>query len=147
MIKFKNKISIICSMFNSEITEKLLQGTIARLTESGIEKDQIDIFMVPGAIEIPLIVKLLAKSNKYRAIISLGCVIRGETDHYDYVCQQVSHGCQQIMLEFNIPVIFGVLTTNNFKQAKERISKKNHKGIEAADTALEMMRLISKIHG
>lgn len=146
MVAIENKISIICSMFNSKITEKLLEGALERFATSGIYKKQIDIFKVPGAIEIPLIAKLLAKSNKYHVIITLGCIIRGETNHYDYVCQQVSQGCQQVMLEFSVPVIFGVLTTNNLKQARERVSKKSHKGIEFADTAIEMMRLISKIY-
>lgn len=145
MIKLEYNIAIICSVFNSQICEKLLDGTLARLIELGIPKTQIDIIKVPGAIEIPLIAKLLAKSNKYNAIIALGCVIRGETSHYDYVCDQVSQGCQQVMLEFTIPVIFGVLTTNNLRQAKKRVSIGNHKGIECADAALEMIQLVSKI--
>src|SRR5437868_2345916 len=111
MIKLENKIAIVCSVFNSEICEKLLAGATTRLIELGINSNQIEIFKVPGAIEIPLIAKLLAKTNKYQAIISLGCVIRGDTSHYDYVCDQVSQGCQRVMLEFDIPVIFGVLTT------------------------------------
>src|SRR5690348_2376460 len=139
MIKLENKIAIICSVFNADICEKLLEGASLRLIELGIQSNQIDIFKVPGAIEIPLIAKLLAKSNNYHAIISLGCVIRGDTSHYDYVCEQVSQGCQQVMLEFNIPVIFGVLTTENVRQAKKRVSKECHKGIEAADAAVEMI--------
>jgi len=145
MIKLENNIAIICSVFNSDICEKLLEGTLERLIELGVHKNQIDIVKVPGAIEIPLITKLLAKSNKYKAIISLGCVIRGETSHYDYVCEQVSQGCQQVMLEFNIPVIFGVLTTNNVRQAKKRVSKGSHKGVECADAAIEMIQLVSII--
>jgi 6,7-dimethyl-8-ribityllumazine synthase len=144
-IKLEKRIAIICSVFNSEITEKLLDGAYTRLIGSGINKSQIEVFKVPGAIEVPLTAKLLAQTNKYHAIISLGCVIRGETSHYDYVCEQVSHGCQEVMLQFNVPVIFGVLTTNNLRQAKARVSKKSHKGIEAADTAIAMINLIEKI--
>lgn len=145
MIKLKKNISIICSTFNPEITEKLLSGALNRLIELGIAKNKIDIINVPGAIEIPLIAKILARSKKYHVIISLGCVIRGETNHYDYVCEQVSQGCQKVMLDYEIPVIFGVLTTDNEEQAKARVSKTNHKGIEAANTAIEMIKIISKI--
>ena|SRR3990167_6886593 len=141
MIRFNYQIAIICSAFNAEITEKLLKSTLTRLIKCGVDKNQIEIFKVPGAIEIPLIAKFLALSKKFHAIISLACVIRGETDHYDYVCQQVSDGCQQIMLEYTIPVIFGVLTTNNIPQAKKRINK----GVEVADAAIDMIKLINNI--
>ena len=139
------KIAIVCSIFNTEITDKLLEGAFERLVTLGIKKNNIKVMKVPGAIEIPLIAKLLAKSNKYDAIIALGCVIRGDTTHYDYVCQQVSQGCQQVMLEFDIPVIFGVLTTENESQAKKRVSKTCHKGIEAADAAIDMVKLVSSM--
>ncbi|TAK74988.1 MAG: 6,7-dimethyl-8-ribityllumazine synthase, partial [Gammaproteobacteria bacterium] len=139
-------IAIVLSVFNSEVTEQLLDGALSRLIESGMHQDQINVVKVPGAIEIPLTTKLLAMSKKYHAIICLGAVIRGETNHYEYVCQQVSQGCQQVMLEFNIPVIFGVLTTKNLKQAKDRVCKfKEHKGIEAADTAISMIKMVKGI--
>src|SRR3990167_5442588 len=111
------KIVIITSRFNETITEKLKSGAIEQLTKLNITSDHYDLFDVPGAIEIPLIAKQCAMSEKYDAIICLGAVIRGETTHYDYVCEQVSTGCQKVMMELNIPVIFGVLTTENEAQA------------------------------
>jgi len=143
----KISIAIIVSDFHSEITDQLLSGSLSTLIKFGIDENNIKVLKVPGAIEIPLIAKFLAMKKKYDAIICLGAVIRGETSHYEYVCQQVSHGCQKIMLEFNIPIIFGVLTTENLKQAKERSSEaKKHKGIEAAHAAINMIALIQTMH-
>lgn len=140
------KFAIVVSEFNDFITRPLLDGAIARLQEANIMQDELTIISVPGAIEIPLTAKLLAKSNQYHAIICLGAVIRGETSHYDYVCQQVSQGCQQVMLEFDIPVIFGILTTENEEQARERIGgKEGHKGREAAEAALKMVEVLQQI--
>ncbi|HSW68925.1 MAG TPA: 6,7-dimethyl-8-ribityllumazine synthase [Gammaproteobacteria bacterium] len=138
------KFAIVVSQFNQEITDKLLEGAVKRLRELGFDENQVKVFKVPGAVEIPLTAKLLAKSKKYNAIICLGAVIRGDTDHYDYVCQQVSQGCQRVMLEFDVPVIFGVLTTQNVEQAEERAGgREGHKGIEAADAAIEMVKVVS----
>lgn len=142
MINHENKIGIVVSTFNTEITEKLLVGAVSELIRSGFEREQIDVVKVPGAVEIPLIAKLLATKKKYDAIICLGAVIRGDTDHYDYVCQQVSYGCQKIMLELNIPILFGVLTTENEKQARARVTEKNHKGVEVAQAAVKMISLV-----
>ncbi|OGT23467.1 MAG: 6,7-dimethyl-8-ribityllumazine synthase [Gammaproteobacteria bacterium RIFCSPLOWO2_02_FULL_38_11] len=142
----KASYAIVVSQYNVDITEKLLEGAVSHLIGSGVGKDCISIFKVPGAVEIPLIAKLLARRQKYKAIIALGAVIRGDTDHYDYVCEQVSQGCQKIMLEFEIPVIFGVLTTLNKEQALERVGGVHgHKGIEAADAALQMVVLMSEV--
>lgn len=136
------KIGIVVSQFNSDITEKLLAGAKKRLLEKGIAEENINVVKVPGAVEIPLTTLWLASSKQYQAIICLGAVIRGETSHYDYVCQQVSHGCQQVMLEHRLPVIFGILTTDNFIQAEERAGGKHgHKGAEAADAALQMIQV------
>ena len=145
MMNTNFKISIIVSKYNTEITEKLLDGALSRLMQHGFSEQQIDILRVPGAVDIPLTAQLLARSKRYRAIICLGAVIRGDTDHYEYVCQQVSNGCQQVMLEFSLPVIFGVLTTENVQQAEERVSDGNHKGIECADAAIHMIDLIDEI--
>jgi 6,7-dimethyl-8-ribityllumazine synthase len=135
----KNKFAIVVSRFNEEITNGLLQGAIERFSELNIHAHELTIIKVPGAVEIPLIAKLLAKKNLYQAIICLGAVIRGETTHYDYVCDQVSQGCQRIMLEHEVPVVFGVLTTENEAQALDRIGGKHgHKGKEAVDAAIEM---------
>jgi 6,7-dimethyl-8-ribityllumazine synthase len=139
-------IAIVVSDFNTEITSRLLEGALQGLKESGVPDKQIKVVHVPGAIEIPYTAKLLARSKKYSAIICLGAVIRGDTDHYDYVCQQVSFGCQQIMLEMEIPLIFGVLTTQNVEQAYARVGGlEGHKGIEAAHAALKMIEISAQL--
>ncbi|OGT30456.1 MAG: 6,7-dimethyl-8-ribityllumazine synthase [Gammaproteobacteria bacterium RIFCSPHIGHO2_12_FULL_35_23] len=139
-------IALVVSRYNQEITDELLNEALARLKELEVRMENITIVHVPGAIEIPLAAKRLAQTKKYHAIIALGAVIRGETNHYDYVCQQTSSGCMQVMLEYNIPVVFGVLTTENVEQATDRIGgKKGYKGREAADTALEMISILEQI--
>lgn len=139
-------IAIVVSQFNQEITALLLEGALLRLKELGIAEKNIKVVKVPGAVEIPLVAKLLAQSNKYQALICLGAVIRGETSHYDYVCTQVSEGCQRVMMDCELPVIFGVLTTENEEQAKERVGGKHgHKGREAADAALEMLAILKNL--
>ena len=137
-------VAVVVSTFNKAITNALKEGAMQRLTELGFHSKDITLIEVPGAIEIPLIANILAKKNEVQAIIALGAVIRGETSHYDYVCEQVSFGCQKVMLEHNLPVIFGVLTTENEGQAWERLGGKHgHKGREAADTAV-IMHLIKQ---
>lgn len=141
-----HKFGIVVSEFNSHITEKLLEGALTRLQECGINKNDITYIKVPGAVEIPLTALMLAKAKKYAAIICLGAVIRGETTHYDYVCDQVSAGCQKVMMDYQIPVIFGVLTTENDEQAEERVGGKHgHKGHDAADAALRMVEVMNQI--
>lgn len=138
--------AIVVSEFNDEITDELLSGAVSQLIALGVVKKNIKVVRVPGAVEIPLVAKLLAKSKKYKAIICLGAVIQGDTNHYDYVCQQVSDGCQRVMLDHEVPVIFGILTTRNLKQAKDRIGgKEGHKGKEAAEAAVEMVRVLKTI--
>ena len=140
------KIAIVVSQFNQVITDPLLSGALSHLSELGVDPEKTDVISVPGAVEIPLIAKLLAKAKKYHAIICLGAVIRGETSHYDYVCEQVSVGCQQVMMEFEIPVIFGILTTENMDQAYDRVGgNEGHKGKEAADTAVIMIKEVEKL--
>lgn len=140
------KIAIVVSSFNEFVTDKLLDGAQRRLLELGIADAHIHITKVPGAVEIPLATKLLAMQERYHAIICLGAVIRGETGHYDYVCQQVSSGCQQVMMQFNVPVIFGVITTENRQQAMDRVGgKAGHKGREAADAAYQMMSVVQAL--
>lgn len=134
-------IAIITSRFNEKVTQRLFDGAKQRLAELDVPAENIHEFWVPGAVEIPLIAQRLAKAQKYDAIITLGAVIRGETDHYDYVCQQVSYGCQRVALENDVPVIFGVLTTENAEQAFARAGgDHSHKGIESADAAVEMIK-------
>lgn len=135
--------AIVVSEFNQAITEKLLEGALARFKELNIAPASVHVTKVPGAVEIPLLAQVLIQQKKYDAIICLGAVIRGDTDHYDYVCQIVSDGCMQVMLKHNVPVIFGVLTTDNEEQALERVGGKHgHKGADAVDTALRMASLM-----
>ncbi|MDF2940794.1 MAG: ribH [Gammaproteobacteria bacterium] len=139
-------IAIVVSRFNEDITGALLDGAVNQLKESGLSEHQITVVKVPGAVEIPLIAQELAKLKKYQAIIALGAVIRGETSHYDYVCEQVSQGCQKVMLEQSIPVVFGILTTENEEQAWDRLGGKHgHKGRESAEVAIEMISILKQL--
>ena len=141
-----NQFAIVVSEFNQEITEALLQGALERFAELNINKDDLLVIKVPGAVEIPFAAQLIAKKNQHQAIICLGAVIRGETTHYDYVCEQVSQGCQRVMLDYHLPVIFGVLTTENEEQAKERVGGLHgHKGKEAVDGAMTMVNLVKEL--
>ncbi len=140
------KFCIIISRFNEFIGSKLLSGAIDELRRHGVNEDNIDIVWVPGAFEIPVIAKKVAKTDKYNAIITLGAVIKGSTGHYDYVCAEVSKGIAQVSLETGVPVIFGVLTTENIEQAIERAgTKAGNKGSDAAKTAIEMANLVKLI--
>ena len=139
------KIAIITSRFNGPVTEKLYQGAIDRLTEINFPDANIKSVWVPGAFELPLAAQVLAQTNQFDDIITLGAVIRGETTHYDYVCEQASQGCLQVSLKFNIPVIFGVLTTENAEQAYARCGgDKGNKGAESVDCAIEMIEILVK---
>ncbi len=137
------KIGIVAARFNEFITSKLLGGAIDGLKRHEVEEDQIDVAWVPGAFEIPLIAQKMAGSGKYDAVICLGAVIRGATTHYDYVCAEVSKGIAQVSLQTGVPVMFGVLTTDNIEQAIERAgSKAGNKGFDCATGAIEMINLI-----
>lgn len=139
-------IAIVVSRFNEVITNKLLTGAIDALTRHDVSEEAIDIAWVPGAFEIPLVAKKMAESGKYDAVICLGAVIRGATSHYDYVCAEVSKGIAQISLLTGVPVIFGVLTTDNIEQAIERAgSKAGNKGAESAANAIEMINLMNAL--
>jgi len=135
------KVAIITSKFNHEITEPLHKTAVARLKERNISDENIVSVWVPGAVEIPLIAQHMAKQKKYDVIICLGAVIRGETNHYDYVCQIVSNGCQRVALDHHIPVIFGVLTTEDEDQARERIKTAR----DWVDAAFDMVKLIKQV--
>lgn len=140
------KFCIVISRFNEFIGSKLLSGAIDELTRHGISEDNIDVVWVPGAFEIPIVAKRCAKSGKYNAIITLGAVIKGSTSHYDYVCAEVSKGVASVSLETEVPVIFGVLTTDNLEQAIERAgTKAGNKGSDAAKSAIEMANLMSAL--
>jgi 6,7-dimethyl-8-ribityllumazine synthase len=140
------KIAIVVSQFNQFITGRLLDGCLKGLKQHGIDEQSITVIEVPGAIEIPLVCQQVITHQKPDAVIALGCVIRGETSHYDYVCDQVSQGCQQLALHTSTPVIFGVLTTENEAQALARVGGKHgHKGVEAAESALMMIDILAQI--
>ena len=140
------KIGIVAGRFNEFITSKLVGGTLDVLKRNDVSEENIDIAWVPGAFEIPLIAKKLANTQKYDAIITLGAVIKGSTPHFDYVCAEVSKGVAQISLQSELPVIFGVLTTNNIEEAIERAgTKAGNKGADAAFSAIEMINLIKQI--
>lgn len=137
------KVGIVVARFNDFITSKLLAGAEDTLLRHNVAAEDIDVAWVPGAFEIPLIASKMAKSGKYDAVIALGAVIRGSTSHYDYVCSEVSKGCASVALQSDIPVMFGVLTTENIEQAIERAgSKAGNKGSECAMGAIEMVNLI-----
>lgn len=140
------KFSIVVSRFNSFITEKLLDGAIDCLARHNVKEEDIKVYWVPGAFEIPLVAKKLAQSKSSDAVICLGCVIRGETPHFDYVASEVSKGIAQVSLETGVPVIFGVLTTDTIEQAIERAgTKAGNKGFDAAMTAIELVNLYRTI--
>ena len=140
------KIAIVASRFNEFITSRLLGGALDGLRRHGADEDLIDVAWVPGAFEIPLAASKLAKSGRYDAVICLGAVIRGSTSHYDYVCSEVSKGIAQVSLASDIPVMFGVLTTENIEQAIERAgTKAGNKGFDCAVGAIEMVNLIHEI--
>ena len=139
-------IAIVVSVFNRKVTQALQDGALEALTKAGFSSEAITVVEVPGAVEIPLVAKALAKKNKYSAILALGAVIRGETSHYDYVCEQVSRGCQEVTLAFDTPVIFGVLTTENEAQAWDRLGGAHgHKGHDAVEAALAMVQVLAAI--
>ena len=140
------KIGIVAGRFNEFITSKLVGGAVDVLKRNDVNEEDIDIAWVPGAFEIPLITKKMAESKKYDAIITLGAVIKGSTPHFDYVCAEVSKGVAQISLQTGLPIMFGVLTTNNIEEAIERAgTKAGNKGSDVAFGALEMIDLIKNI--
>lgn len=140
------KIAIVASRFNEIITNKLLGGAIDSFVRHGGNENDITVAWVPGAFEIPLIAKKMAASKKYDAVVCLGAVIRGATPHFDMVANETTKGIAAVGLQSEVPMVFGVLTTDNIEQAVERAgSKAGNKGFEAATTAIEMHNLIKKI--
>ncbi len=140
------KFGIIVGRFNSFITERLLEGSVDCIKRHGGSEDSIEVVRVPGAFEIPLIAQKMAKSGKYDAIVCLGAVIRGATTHYDYVCNEAVKGISQVSLSQELPVMFGILTTDTIEQAVERAgTKAGNKGFDAALGAIEMANLLKNI--
>ena len=148
LISREIKVGIVAARFNEFITSKLLGGAMDGLLRHGVREEDIQVAWVPGAFEIPLIASKLAKSGRYDAVICLGAVIRGSTSHYDYVCNEASKGIAAVSLETGVPVMFGVLTTENIEQAIERAgTKAGNKGYDCALGAIEMVNLIREIEG
>lgn len=140
------KVVIVVSRFNDFITGRLFEGAKDTLIRHDVNEDNIDVAFVPGAFEIPLVAKKLASSGNYDAVITLGCVIRGATSHFDYVCNEVAKGVSKVNDQTNVPVIFGILTTESIEQAVERAgTKAGNKGAEAAVSAIEMANLLKSI--
>ena len=142
------RVAVIAARWNGEITDGLLSGAIKALTRHGIVQNDIEIFRVPGAFELPLASQRAARTGRFSAVISLGCVIRGDTPHFDYVCSETTRGIGQVSLNENLPVAFGLLTTDNLEQSLERSGDNSeNKGEEAALTALEMLTMLQKMDG
>ena len=140
------KVGIVASRFNEFITAKLLGGALDGLVRHGVDEKNITTAWIPGAFEIPVIAKKMAETGKYDAVICVGAVIRGSTTHYDYVCNEVSKGIAHVSLETGIPVLFGILTTENIEQAIERAgTKAGNKGYDCALSAIEMVNVIEQL--
>ena len=137
------KIGIVVSRFNKDITEKLLEGAEKALKDCGVRSTDVKIVWVPGAFEIPILLQTFSRRKRFDALIALGAVIRGETPHFDYVCDGVASGTMRVALDAGIPIAFGVLTTDTMQQALDRVGGRHgHKGEEAAMVAVEMARLV-----
>ncbi len=142
------RVAVAVSRFNAEITAKLLDGVVGTLRDHGVEDERLTVVWVPGAFELPLVARRCAASGAFDAVVCLGAVIRGETPHFDYVAGQAAEGCTRAALDTGIPVVFGVLTTDDEAQAWARIGgAEGHKGEEAALTALEMVDLLRRLPG
>ena len=140
------RFGIIASRFNDFITDRLVGGAVDALTRSGAADADIDVVKVPGAFEIPMVAQRMARSNKYDAVVCLGAVIRGATPHFDYVCAEASKGIAQVSMETEVPVIFGIVTTDTIEQAIERAgTKAGNKGWSAAVAAIEMANLMETV--
>ncbi|HEY8386363.1 MAG TPA: 6,7-dimethyl-8-ribityllumazine synthase [Porticoccaceae bacterium] len=140
------RITVIVSRWNSEITEGLLKGALAALERQGVPDEQVQVLRVPGAFELPLAAQKVASSGRVDAVIALGCVIRGDTPHFDYVCAECTRGLGRVALDASLPVGFGLLTCDNLAQAQARAGdNRENKGEEAALTVLEMLSLLRQV--
>lgn len=148
LVSQKIRVGIVASRFNEFITSKLLSGALDGLRRHDVAEEDITVAWVPGAFEIPLAAKKMAQSGRYDGIICVGAVIRGSTSHYDYVCNEVSKGIASVSMGCGLPVLFGVLTTENIEQAIERAgTKAGNKGYECAEGVIEMVNLLREIGG
>lgn len=140
------RIAIICSTFNTKISKGLVEGALKGLKQAGLKDNDISVALVPGAFELASTAAKFASNEDIDAVICLGCVIRGDTAHFDYVCQGATQGITQVGIDYELPVIFGVLTTDTLDQAIERASDNDeNKGLEAAQTAIQMATLFKQI--
>ena len=142
------RITIIAARWNADITDSLLDGALRALARHGLEDKAVDVYRVPGAFELPIASQRAAKTERYSAVIALGCVIRGDTPHFDYVCAETTRGIGEVSLRHNIPVAFGLLTTDNHEQALARAGNNpDNKGEEAALSMLELLTVFSHMDG
>lgn len=139
------KIAVAVSRFNAGITEKLLEGALDRLQRLGVDEKDIDVVWVPGAFELPRAARALVDAGRYDGVLPLGCVIRGETPHFEYISQAVTQGLARLALEGETPLVFGVLTVDTPEQALERAGVKRSKGAEAAEALVELIRVLREI--
>lgn len=140
------RIGIVAAKFNQQVTNKLLNACVDALTDHGVRKENIHVVRVPGAFEIPLVARVMAKSGRFDAIVCLGAVIRGDTPHFAYISAEVSRGIAQTALDTEVPIIFGVLTTETVAQAEERAdSAQFNRGGEAAKSAIEMVKVMRQV--
>jgi 6,7-dimethyl-8-ribityllumazine synthase len=142
------RFALVVSRFNEAITSRLLEGARAALVEAGAPSDRIGVYTVPGAFELPQAARCAAETGQYEAIVCLGCVIRGETPHFEYIAAAVAHGLTEASGETGVPIAFGVLTTDSWEQAEARAGEgRDNKGFEAAAAALEMAELFNSVRG
>jgi 6,7-dimethyl-8-ribityllumazine synthase len=142
----KTRIAVAAARFNAEIVDELLAGCVRRLAELGVAEDHVEVVRVPGAFELPVTAKAFAKSGRFDAVICLGAVVRGDTPHFDFVAGECARGLQDVSIWEELPVIFGVLTTNTHEQAQERTGGKHgHAGERAAEAAVEMIGVLDAI--
>ena len=142
------KVAVVAARFNAHITDELLTGCLRRLGELGLAGEQIEVHRVPGAFELPVAARVLAQTKKFAAVVCLGCVVRGDTPHFDYVAGECARGIQQVSVAECLPVIFGVLTTNTEQQALDRCGGPHgHAGERAAEAAAEMIAMVAAARG
>jgi 6,7-dimethyl-8-ribityllumazine synthase len=140
------RIAVVVAAFNAEITDGLLAGALKQLAADGVADDDITVARVPGALELPVVAERLARVSSWHAVVTLGCVIRGETDHYDFVCSQATRGCGDVALEHGLPVMFGVLTCDTQAQARARSGDDAHnKGAETARAAVQTANMLREL--
>ena len=142
------RLGVVAARFNGDIVERLLDGALEALTSNGADRGAIDIIRVPGAFEVPVALRVMAASGRYDALVALGTVIRGDTPHFDFVAGEAARGCQQVALEFGVPIGFGILTTDTLEQAEERAGGAvGNKGAEAALSAVETANVLRRFSG